>query len=231
MVRQRQHRMDLKPNVVYRDDDILVIDKPSGLLTIPDGYDPDQPHLRGLLEPTYGKLWIVHRLDKETSGLVILARNQEAHRHLNEQFSKHLVEKVYWAIIIGVPPWDTLAVEKSLRSNVGRRKRTIVDELRGKPAKTWFTLIKRYQAHALVKAQPQTGRTHQIRAHLYSIGYPILADPLYGAGDQSPFIDRLALHAGTISLIHPTLGERITLQTQENQDFVKTLQLLPQSVL
>jgi len=218
--------MHLIPKVVYVDDDLLVVDKPSGLLTIPDGHDPNQPYLRAILEPEFGRLWIVHRLDKATSGLVILARNEKAHRHLNAQFFNYQVEKIYRAIVIGVPSWDVIEVEKALRTNVGRRKRTIIDEVRGKPAKTFFRLLTRYNDHALVEARPHTGRTHQIRVHLYSIGHPILADPLYGDSCESQLMERLALHAREITCIHPSLENRIKFKVPEGQDFINTLQVL-----
>lgn len=218
--------MDTQPATVYRDDDLLVIDKPPGMLTIPDGYDPEKAHLKAILEPIYGRLWIVHRLDKLTSGLVILARNKTAHRSLNDQFSKHLVEKVYWAIVNGVPEWDRLEMDKPLRSNVGRRKRTVVDQENGKQARTTFQVLRRFRQHALVEARPETGRTHQIRVHLYNLGHPILADPLYGSGGESKFISRLALHARSITLDHPASGEKVSFHAPEGEDFVKILQLL-----
>lgn len=218
--------MDFAPLILFVDNDLLVVNKPSGLLSIPDGYDSDKPYLQGLLEPRHGKLWIVHRLDKETSGLVLLARNAEAHRHLNEQFSTHRVEKTYRAIVVGVPAWDKMESNKGLRSNVGRRKRTIIDTQYGKPAKTAFRVIKRYRNHALIEAQPKTGRTHQIRVHLYDLGYPILSDPLYGDGDESPLINRLALHARAMVILHPTLDVQVSFQAEEAQDFVCALTAL-----
>ena len=218
--------MDSQPETVYLDDDLLVVDKPSGMLTIRDGYDPKKPYLQSVLQPLYGKLWIVHRLDKLTSGLVVLARNEAAHRNLNTQFSEHTVEKVYWAIIIGVPDWDRVEMDKPLRSKVGRRKRTVVDEKFGKPASTTFHVLQRYKQYALVEAQPNTGRTHQIRVHLYDLGHPILGDPLYGSGGESKLIQRLALHARSITLRHPASGEKVSFHAPEGEDFVKSLLLM-----
>jgi len=218
--------MGSAPVVVYLDDDLMVIDKPSGVLTIPDGYDPEKPHLMKILRPQYGKLWIVHRLDKSTSGLVILARNKDAHRNLNDQFSQRLVKKVYWAIVHGIPDWDRKEIDQPLRSSVGRRKRTIIDAVDGKPARTSLQVLRRLVRYTLVEAQPETGRTHQIRAHLYSVGHPILGDPLYGDREEGSIINRLALHAKLITIDHPSSGECITFHAPEGEDFAHLLQTL-----
>jgi RluA family pseudouridine synthase len=209
------------PEIIHLDSALLVINKPAGLLSLPDGFDPSKPHIRAILEPHYSRLWMVHRLDKDTSGVIILARNQAAHQHLNTQFSHHKVEKYYHAVIVGTPAWETITCNASLRPNTGRRKRTAVDPIRGKYAKTEFRVLERFDGHALVEAHPRTGRTHQIRAHLYSLGHPILADPLYGEGLASPLINRLALHAKSLTIIHPTSGEKTDFVSQAPQD-IKT---------
>ena len=218
--------MGSAPVVVYLDDDLLVVNKPSGVLTIRDGYDPKKSYLQAVLQPVYGKLWIVHRLDKSTSGLVILARNKDAHRNLNDQFSQHLVKKVYWAIVHGDPDWDRKEIDKPLRSNVGRRKRTIVDVMHGKPAKTSFQVLRRFDRYALIEAQPETGRTHQIRAHLYSIGHPILGDPQYGDREEPSITNRLVLHARSITMKHPSSGECVTFIAPVGSDFAHLMKTL-----
>jgi RluA family pseudouridine synthase len=162
---------------------------------------------------------VVHRLDKETSGVMVFARNDRAHKALNTQFSNHQVSKTYHALIDDDPDWDEKTLEIPLRSNVGRRNRTAVDIANGKDALTRFKVLERFQQHALVAAYPETGRTHQIRAHLYDLGYSILSDPLYGLRQISPFIGRLALHAVSLSLWHPTSGEMITFEASYPQDF------------
>jgi RluA family pseudouridine synthase len=216
--------MSLLPEILYADDALLVVDKPAGLLTLLDGYDPAKPHLRGLLEPEFGRLWIAHRLDKETSGVIILARNAEAHRGLNIQFSNHDVEKIYHAIIVGIPPWDVKILDAPLRANVGRRKRTVVDHQQGKSAVTAFSVLERFQEHALVEAKPKTGRTHQIRAHLYHLGFPVLADPLYGEVQTGAEMDRLALHAHSLIIRHPVTHEVIRFTAEYPEDVASFLQ-------
>ncbi|NPA06429.1 MAG: RluA family pseudouridine synthase [Chloroflexi bacterium] len=198
------------PTVLHADEDVLVINKPVGLLSIPDGYDPNKPHVRALLEPEWGRLWIVHRLDKDTSGVMVLARNADAHKRLNRAFEQGEVTKVYHALVRGNPDWQTKEAAWPLRPNVGRRKRTVVDPRRGKPARTHFRVLERFGSHALVEAIPLTGRRHQIRAHLYALGHPIVGDPLYGPGPlpEDP-LPHLGLHARRLVFPHPRTQETI----------------------
>jgi len=212
--------------IIFEDSALLVIDKPTGLLSIPDGYDAAKPHLRGVLEPQYGRLWIVHRLDKDTSGVLVLARNAAAHRELNLQFFNHQIQKTYHALVIGIPEWDEKIVNAPLRANIGRRKRTVVDPKRGKTALTEIRVLERFRDHSFVEIHPKTGRTHQIRAHLYYLGYPILSDPLYGDGTQTALIHRLALHARSLTFQHPLTREPKTFPVPYPDDFATALQKL-----
>jgi len=217
--------------VLAQDPHLLAVDKPAGMLALPDGYDPSQPHLRAVLEPGYGRLWIVHRLDRHTSGVLVLARTAEAHRNLNTQFAEHKVEKIYHAVIAGSPDWETTAVDLPLRVGVGRWKRTAVDPERGVPAMTRLRVIERGlwggKACCLVEARPATGRTHQIRAHLYALGHPILGDPLYGTGETLPdCAARLLLHALSLRLAHPHTGESLHLEAPYPADFLAALKAM-----
>jgi RluA family pseudouridine synthase len=168
----------------------------------------------------------VHRLDKDTSGVLVLARNADAHRSLNTQFSEQRVRKVYHAIVMGTPSWMKKSIQLPLRTNVGRRKRTVVDPQRGKPAATTFSLLSVFESCALLEALPETGRTHQIRAHLYSLGFPVLADPLYGPGKPSIYISRLALHAHILSFQHPQTGIAVSFTAAYPDDFKLALDAL-----
>ncbi len=211
--------IDQIPAILYADPSLLVVDKPAGMLSIPDGYDHGVPYLGRVLEPWYGRLWVVHRLDKETSGVMVFARNAEVHRKLNIQFSEHQISKTYHAIISGQPDWDEKVADIPLRSNVGRRNRTAVDIAKGKLSLTRFRVLERYPGHTLLEAKPETGRTHQIRAHLYDFGFTILSDPLYGFEEISLFMSRLALHARSLTFWHPTTGEMVTYEAPYPQDF------------
>lgn len=207
--------------LLFSDQDLVAINKPSGLLSLPDGYDPTLPHLRSVLEPRFGRLWIVHRLDRETSGVVVLARNAAAHRSLNTQFERHTVSKVYHALVTGNPCWMLLHLSLPLRPDGDRRHRTVVDFQRGKAAETKFRLLEQRSDHALIEATPRTGRTHQIRVHLAALGYPILSDRLYG--ETVPHarggLDRLGLHALALEIQHPDTGRALHIHAPSPPEF------------
>jgi RluA family pseudouridine synthase len=208
--------------VLFHDSTLLAVDKPSGLLTLPDGYDKAAPHVRSVLEPAWGRVWIVHRLDKETSGVLLLARTAEAHRALNGQFDAHQVRKVYHALVVGSPAWDEYTFDTPLRPNGDRRHRTIPHP-QGKSAITHVRVLQRLGNFTLVEAIPATGRTHQIRAHLGFVGgLPLAADALYGcklSAEALP-IARVALHACSLTFTHPTDGQTITLEAPYPADFI-----------
>lgn len=216
----------MKLEILFIDACLLAVNKPPGLLALNDGYDPTLPHLRSLLEPDYGRLWIVHRLDRDTSGLMLLARSAAAHKKVNNQFASHQVSKVYHALASGVPVWDEQTLDVPLRTNVGRRRRTAVDLERGKAALTHLRVLERFSRETLLEACPVTGRTHQIRAHLFAAGYPLLGDRLYGppnGGSRPQVIDRLGLHALSLDLRHPESGEQLTLVAPYAADFAAAL--------
>ena len=216
--------------IVYADSDLLVVNKPAGLPVLPDGYNPEAPFLKGVLQAEHGPLWVVHRLDKDTSGVVVLARNAPAHRSLNIQFEKRQVSKIYHALALGNPTWESYSVNLPLRVDADRRHRTAVDAHGGKPAATDLRILERFSTCVLIEARPHTGRTHQIRVHLAAVGLPILSDSLYG--DRSPdpdatsLIDRLALHAWRLSFTHPTTGQAAVYVAAYPEDFAAAVELL-----
>jgi RluA family pseudouridine synthase len=209
-------------DILHTDDLLLIINKPAGLPVLPDGWEPDAPFLVKLLEEEHGKIWVVHRLDKITSGVMVFACTAEAHRSLNMQFERHEAQKIYHAIVTGAPGWEEHTARHPLRANVGHGHRTVVDDKRGKRAETHFRVIQREQAWALVEALPQTGRTHQIRVHLSALGHPILGDVHYGA-PPTERIARPALHALSLTFTHPASGGQVTFTAPYPQDFVQAL--------
>jgi RluA family pseudouridine synthase len=212
-------------NILHKDEHILVVDKPAGISVLPEGWDREAVYLLQMLEADHGKIWVVHRLDKTTSGVMVFARNAEAHRSLNIQFEKHEVEKLYRGITVGVPGWEQKTAKHPLRVNVGHKHRTMVDDRNGVRAETRFNVLKRHPSSALIEAQPMTGRTHQIRVHLYALGYPLLGDSLYSA-PSTDLIARPALHAFSLSFQHPVSNERISFQAPNPADFQSALTAL-----
>jgi len=217
--------MNLEP--VYSDQHIIVINKPAGIPVLPDGWDKDAPYLVKLLEAEYGKLWVVHRLDKITSGVMVFTRTAEAHRSLNIQFDRHEVIKVYHVICTGEPKWDEHVARHPLRIDVGHSHRSVVDNARGIPAETTFRLLQRFGGFSLLEALPGTGRTHQIRVHAYALGFPLLGDILYSA-PKTDLISRPALHAKSLTFVHPVSGERLSYTTPYPDDFNNALMTFQQ---
>ncbi|MBF0398721.1 MAG: RluA family pseudouridine synthase [Desulfobacterales bacterium] len=207
--------------VLFSDESIIVINKPAGILSLPDRYNETAPHVKGILEPSFGKLWLVHRLDKDTSGTLILARNEASHRVINMQFEKHEVFKIYHAIITGKPSWKNKTALFPLSVNAGRRHRTIVDFKAGKNSATHFKVIEHLGDYTLVEAIPKTGRTHQIRAHLLALGHPILCDELYYTDKKetnSKILKRTGLHAFSITIKHPVSKENFRVEAPYPED-------------
>ncbi len=219
--------------IIHADEALIAVNKPAGLLSIQDGYNRSMPHLAFCLAKGFGKVWIVHRLDRETSGVIVVARTLFAHRELNLQFEHRRVQKTYHALIVGIPEWDFIEVDTPLRVNGDRNHRTVISPSAGKPAKTSFRVICRLTNGCLVEAHPQTGYTHQIRAHLSSLGFPILGDNLYHnrkyENSQAKLISpglRTYLHARSISFIHPISNKSITFVATYPEDFQTALQSL-----
>ena len=210
--------------IIYEDQYLLVTDKPAGLSVLPDGWEKDSEYLVKTLEEQFGKIFIVHRLDKITSGVMVFARDAETHRTLNMQFESHEAIKTYHAIVEGNPKWEEKIARHPLRANVGHRHRTMVDDKNGKPSETRFRVIKRYEEATLIEAKPMSGRTHQIRVHAYALGHPLMGDILYGA-QETHRVARPMLHAQTLSFIHPATNERVKFSTPHPPDFEEALNM------
>ena len=211
--------------VLWLDDHLLVVNKPAGLPTLVDGYHPNAPYLLGILQEEYDPLWVVHRLDRETSGVIVFARTAEAHRALNVQFEGRQTEKTYHALVAGTPDWAEKDVRLPLRPDGDRRHRTVIDPLRGKPSVSELRVLERYPDLTLIEAVPRTGRSHQIRAHLAALGYPIAGDRLYG-GKAVAGLRRMGLHACSLKLVHPLSGEEMTFHAPYPEDLERAIERL-----
>ena len=218
--------------VVYEDEHLLVIDKPAGMVVHPAAGNRDGTLVNALLHhcgPSLSGIGgvarpgIVHRIDKDTSGLLLVAKSDVAHEGLSKQFADHSIERVYAAIVTGVPVMLTGTVDAPLaRSETDRKKVAVVKgqnaERRGKRAVTHWRLRTKLRDAALVECRLETGRTHQVRVHLASIGHPLLGDPVYGRSPkqrQRELLARLgfqrqALHAEALGFVHPVTNARLS---------------------
>jgi 23S rRNA pseudouridine1911/1915/1917 synthase len=215
----------------YADDCLLVVDKPARVVTEPGKKHPDDSLLNGLFV-TYGRAlqnlgevrnWgLLHRLDKQTSGLVLVALRNRAYDHLRAQFEDRRVKKTYWAIVFGRPKAAQGVIQKPIAEIVGARKRAVIKR-DGKQAITAYRVLESSRGMSLIEARPKTGRLHQIRVHMAALGHPVLGDSLYAGKVMLPSAPRLCLHAARLSFVHPVSGHRLTFASPIPQDMKKTL--------
>lgn len=213
--------------LLYSDAELLVVNKPAGLPTLPDGYQRAAPCLIDLLKsafPPADRVWVVHRLDRDTSGVIVFARTAAAHRALNQAFEARQISKEYHALSAlrgSQPAWEEYVIDLPLRPDGDRRHRTVIDQARGKPAVTRVRVLRRFAQHVLLAARPETGRTHQIRAHLAALQLPLAGDVLYGG--EAALIARTALHARAISFEHPVTHAWLQFEAPYPADFCAAL--------
>jgi 23S rRNA pseudouridine1911/1915/1917 synthase len=200
--------------IVHEDRDLIVIDKPAGLVVHPGAGVPDRTLLNALLAHAPGlavvpRAGIVHRLDKDTSGLLVVAKNVSAQANLAKQLAERSMRRVYLALVHGEPPASG-TVDAPVGRDARVRTRMAVSQ-RGKQARTGYRVLERYGRAALVECRLETGRTHQIRVHFQHIHHPLLGDPVYRRGArQAPTFARQALHACELSLVHPRSGRAMS---------------------
>jgi 23S rRNA pseudouridine1911/1915/1917 synthase len=223
--------------ILHEDEDLVVVDKPAGLVVHPAPGHPggtlvnallhhcrDLAGVGGVLRPG-----IVHRLDRGTSGVLVVAKRDEAHRALAAQFHDHSVERVYRALVRGVPSEESGRVDRPIGRHLRDRKRMSVATRRGREARTAWRVARRFPAsdRSWLEVRPETGRTHQIRVHLASVGLPIEGDPVYGRrGRTSARLDRPALHAAVLGFDHPRSGVRLRFEAPLPADLADLLEQL-----
>ena len=194
-------------DVIYHDAQILVLNKPSGLLTVPGKAAEHADCLEARAQADFPTSRIVHRLDMDTSGVVIMAKTPEALRHLGLQFERRHTKKIYIADVFGVIEDDNDTVDLPLRCDWPNRPKQMVDFDEGRSAQTHWEVIERRANQTRVRLTPTTGRSHQLRVHMLELGHPILGDRFYAEGDALNAADRLRLHAQSLALYHPNGGE------------------------
>jgi 23S rRNA pseudouridine1911/1915/1917 synthase len=198
-------------DVVYEDKDLLVLDKPPGLIVHPGAGNPDRTLMNALLAHAPAlravpRAGIVHRLDKDTSGLMVVAKTLTSQANLAAQLAARTVKRTYYALVHGAPPERGLIDEPVGRDTRARTRMAVTR--RGKEARTRYRVVERFEKHALVECQLETGRTHQIRVHLQHLKHPVVGDPVYNRGArQGISFPRQALHAAELELLHPRTGK------------------------
>ena len=195
--------MDPYLEVVYQDDDVLVLNKPSGLLSVPGRQEIHKDSLQSRAQQQYPSATTVHRLDMETSGLIVMALNKPSHVSLSRQFEQRQIEKQYIARVYGHLEQDSGVIEVPLICDWPNRPKQMVDFEKGKKALTHWSVIDREQQTTLLELKPVTGRSHQLRVHMLYIGHPIVGDQLYAEGDALAWSERLELHSQKLKFCHP----------------------------
>lgn len=224
---------DIPLDIVFQNEDLVIINKPAGMVVHPAAghYSgtlvhaalaaiPDLQGIGGEERPG-----IVHRLDKETSGLIVMAKNEKTHRWLQDQFKTRSVKKVYLALVDGKPPTPTGRIEAEIARDPSHRKQmAVVSDGRGRPAVTEYQTLEQFADFTLLEAHPLTGRTHQIRLHLAFLGCPIVGDTVYGHKKSSLELDRHFLHAARLSLRFPGEKELHTFEAPLPPELLKVLE-------
>ena len=219
-------------DIVFEDEELIVVNKPAGMVVHPGSGNPKGTLVNALLHHTKSlalmgdqvRPGIVHRLDKDTSGLLVVAKTDFAHRILADQFKRHQIDRRYWVVVKGVVQHDEMRSEEPLGRSVLNRKRVVVRPDVGKLSITNLRVLKRFKKATLLEAKPETGRTHQIRVHLRTLGYPVLGDLVYGVA--SPFIRRQALHAKELGFTHPQTQEKLLFNSAVPADMAQLLDKL-----
>lgn len=233
--------MKLSQHIIFENDDLVVINKPSGLLSIPDR-EGKELSLKVLLQQAYGQIFTVHRLDKDTSGVIVFAKNETAHKFLSLQFEERQTEKIYNGIVIGEPAPEQGSVDAPIAPHHVKPGMMSIHRS-GKQALTDYKVLDSFGAYSWMEFRIHTGRTHQIRIHMKEIGYPLVADDLYGDGkpillsalkakfklakyaEEQPILGRLALHASSLGILLPD-NQRQTFVAEAPKDLRATLQQL-----
>lgn len=220
-------------DIRFEDAHLLVVDKPAGLVVHPAAGNPDGTLVNALLHHCAGRLsgiggvarpGIVHRIDKDTSGLMVVAKTDRAHAGLAEQFRRHSIGRRYLALVAGVPVPPAGRIETHLaRSSTNRQKIAVVEPPRGKRAVTHWRVVETLAGAALVECRLETGRTHQVRVHMAHLGHPLLGDPVYGQGRMGKLLKELgfrrqALHAAGLEFVHPATQEKLVFESDPPGD-------------
>lgn len=233
-----------KLEILHQDQDILVVNKPPNYLSIPDRFDATKPNLLSYLRNAFEEVLTVHRLDKETSGVICFARNGQAHKSLSKQFQERTAQKLYWVLVDGLVVPEEGLIEKSIAPHPAKSGKMMVSN-KGKASVTTYRVLEYFKQFSLVEVAIKTGRTHQIRVHFESIGFPLMVDRLYGVRKEffvsqikskkyrlgkdqieRPLLSRSSLHSHQLTIVHPTTNVALTFNATPPKDFQAVLKQL-----
>ena len=228
-------KKDIKLDIIYQDEDLLVLNKPRGLVVHPSNghYDGDTlvnallyhvkdlSSINGIVRPG-----IVHRIDKDTSGLLVVAKNDEAHIFLQEQLKDHSMHREYLALCEGIIPHTDIKIDAPLGKDPHDRLKRCVDIYNGKEAVTYVHVLERMKTHTLVSCKLETGRTHQIRVHMQYIKHPLVGDPVYGYRKQNIKANGQMLHAYKITFVHPRTKKEMSFTCPIDEEFQRVLEIV-----
>ncbi len=228
---------DIPLDILYEDKDLLIVNKPKGMVVHPAPGHPDGTlvnaimyHCKESLSGIHGEIrpGIVHRIDQDTTGSLIVCKNDQAHIKIAEQIKVHSINRIYRGIVIGHPAEDEGLVHAPIGRNPNDRKKMAINEKNGKDAITHYRLLKRFKDYSYMEFKLETGRTHQIRVHMASIGHPLLGDVLYGPKKCPYKLQGQTLHAAVIGFVHPTSGEYLEVEAPLPDYFKYLLEILPE---
>jgi len=228
--------------IICDDDQLLVLNKPANLLIHPDRLRHELINLHGILTEELGKAFVVHRIDKETSGIIMFGKTAETHAALIAQFEQRMVEEVYFGIVVGSMSADVGRIEVPIVESAGGTGLERETHHSGQEAVTEYRVLERFKGYSFIEVRPRAGKMHQIRVHLQSIGAPLLCDRTYGDGkafflsqvkpgyrpdgNEKPLLERTALHAFAVSFDHPWTGGRTNLSAEMPKDMNSVLKYL-----
>lgn len=236
------HIREIDKHILFENDDLVAVNKPSGMLSIPDR-EQTEISLKDILQKKYGNIFTVHRLDKDTSGVIIFAKNSVMHKYLSERFEGRDIEKYYSGLVLGVPYESEATIDAPIMEHPTIKGKMIVHQ-KGKPSVTDYKVLESFGKYAYLQFRIHTGRTHQIRVHCKNMGTPILCDALYGDGtpillsaikkkyklskmemEEQPIVNRLALHSYQLIFTLPD-GQKVNIEAELPKDMRALMQQL-----
>ena len=233
--------MKKKLDIIFEDEQLIVVAKPPHILAIPDRHEVEKPNVLAMLRKQFGEVFTVHRIDKETSGVMVFGRNELVHRDLSMQFQNREVKKVYTALVDGTLTKKTGIIDAPLLNNLASSGKVVINKS-GKPSETHYEVVEQFRDYALVEFDLKTGRTHQIRAHALHIGHPLMTDKIYGKREEfmlssvkrkkysagknqveRALLSRSSLHASHLTFVHPVTKEKVSFTAELPKDMRATV--------